>query len=140
MLAASVHNRRIRERPSEPPVTLKLIRAPQLASGPVQMILAVAALLMGLFVYSLLQTTQSSARLGEQQRALQAQVAVLTREKADLEGLRAYLATDEYIEAVARSEFGLVRPGETVVIVQAPPPPEAEARVARRWWQELFRP
>jgi cell division protein FtsB len=104
------------------------------------MVLAVAALLFGLFVYSLLQTTASSARLNEQQRTLQAEVAVLQREKADLEGLRAYLATDEYIEAVARSEFGLVRHGETAVLVQAPPQPEAEAKQARRWWQELFAP
>ncbi len=119
---------------------MKLIRVPQLASGPVQMILAVAALLFGLFVYSLLQTTQSSIRLTEHQRALQAEVAVLTREKADLEGLRAYLATDEYIEAVARGEFGLVRKGEIAVTVDAPPEPASQARVARRWWQELFNP
>jgi cell division protein FtsB len=119
---------------------LRLIRLPQLASGPVQMILAVAALLFGLFVYSLLQTTQSSVRLGEHERALQAEVAMLSREKADLEGLRAYLATDEYIEAVARSEFGLVRRGEIAVTVQAPPEPESRVRVARRWWQELFTP
>ncbi len=103
------------------------------------MVLAVALLLGGLFAYSLLQTTQSSARLHERQLALHAEVATLAREKADLEGLRAYLATDEYIEAVARTEFGLVRVGETAVLVQAPPAPGTD-RVARRWWQELFAP
>ncbi len=104
------------------------------------MILAVATLLFGLFAYSLLQTTQSSIRLGEQEVTLRAQVAHLERDKADLEGLRAYLATDEYIEAVARAEFGLVRRGETAVYIQAPPLPEVEARTAHRWWQELFTP
>lgn len=103
------------------------------------MILAVAALLFGLFAYSLLQTTQSSARLHDRQAALQAQVSTLAQEKADLEGLRAYLATDEYIEAVARNEFGLVKPGETAVVVSAPPAPDS-GRVAKRWWQELFTP
>ena len=103
------------------------------------MILAVAALLFGLFAYSLLQTTQSSARLHERQAALHAEVTTLAQEKADLEGLRAYLATDEYIEAVARSEFGLVKPGETAVVVAAPAVPDS-GRVAKRWWQELFSP
>ena len=104
------------------------------------MILAVAVLLFGLFAYSLLQTTQSTVRLNEQRRALQMEVAGLTKEKADLEGLRAYLATDDYIEAVARSEFGLVKPGEIAVTVNAPPEPESTSKVARRWWQELFAP
>lgn len=135
-----MHNRRIDARGTPVFVTLRLIRVPQLASGPVQMILAVAVLLFGLFAYSLLQTTQSTLRLNEHQRVLQLEVAVLMREKADLEGLRAYLATDEYIEAVARSEFGLVKPGEIAVTVSAPPEPESTSKVPRRWWQELFTP
>jgi cell division protein FtsB len=111
-----------------------------LNGGPVQIVLAVALLLLGLFSYSLLQTTRSSARLAEQHHALEAEVGKLAREQAELEGLRAYLATDEYIEAVARSRFGLVRRGEIAVLVQAPRSTEPEYRPGERWWQALFRP
>lgn len=121
-------------------MSIRLPRIPQLIGGPVQIVLAVALLLLVLFAYSLLQTTRSSARLAEQHRALEAEVTRLGREHAELEGLRTYLATDEYIEAVARAQFGLVRPGETAVLVQAPPPVEAEYRPGERWWQLLFRP
>jgi cell division protein FtsB len=99
----------------------------------------VALLLFVLFAYSLFQTTRGSTQLAVQYRDLEAQVADLSRQQAELEGLRAYLATDEYIESVARAQFGLVRPGETAVLVQAPPA-EAQHRPGERWWQALFRP
>lgn len=121
-------------------MSIRLPRLARLTGGPVQIVLAVALLLFALFAYSLFQTTRSSAQLGEQYRVLDAQVTELSRQQAELEGLRAYLATDEYIEAVARAQFGLVRPGETGVLVQAPPSTEAAQRPGERWWQALFRP
>lgn len=121
-------------------MSIRLPRVPQFSGGPVQIILVVALLLCVLFAYSLFQTTRSSARLAEQYLILEAEVAKLSREQAELEGLRAYLATDEYIEAVARAQFGLVRPGEITVFVQATPATQAEYRPGERWWQSLFRP
>jgi cell division protein FtsB len=120
-------------------VSLRLPRVPRLTGGPVQIVLAVGLLLSGLFAYSLFQTTRSSQQLAAQYRDIEVQVAELSRQKAELEGLRTYLATDEYIESVARSQFRLVRPGETAVLVQAPPA-EAQYRRGERWWQALFRP
>ena len=57
-----------------------------------------------------------------------------------LEQIREYLRSDEYVEFMARRVFGLVKPGETLVIVKAPPAvdegvPDA---VGRPWWQDLF--
>mgnify|MGYP003340364600 CR=1 FL=1 len=48
------------------------------------------------------------------------------------------LSSDEYLEAVARSQFGLVRPGETVVTVDAPTAPMPERKPGQRWWEALF--
>lgn len=102
------------------------------------MVLAVASLLLALFFYSAMQTAAQTYRLHDERRDLTQQVEVLQRQKAELEGLREYLASDEYIESVARSQFGLVRPGETAVVVDAPLAPTPTPRPGQRWWESLF--
>ena len=115
--------------------------------GPVQMLLAVAALLLVLFVYAGIQSAAQNFRLAEQRREVERDIAELQGQIAELEGLREYLASDEYVEAVARSRFGLVRPGETVVVVEDRAA-TGEAGLAsgltparepgERWWEALF--
>jgi cell division protein DivIC len=114
--------------------------------GPLQMVLAIAALLLGLFVYAGVQTAAQHYRLSEQRREVQREIVELQGQLAELEGLREYLASDEYVEAVARSRFGLVRPGETAVVVEDRAHPEArldgdgapEREAGERWWEALF--
>ena len=108
------------------------------AFGPAHMVLAVAALLLTLFAYSTVQTAMQSFRLQEQRRELEGDVAELRLQRAELQGLREYIASDEYIEYVARSQLGLVRPGETAVIVDAPAAPTPEPAPDARWWERLF--
>ena len=123
--------------------TLPSLRLP--AFGPLQMVIAIAALLLVLFAYAGVQTARQQHRLAEQQREVEQQVADLQQQIAELEGLREYLASDEYIEAVGRSRFGLVRPGETAVIVEdrttdsvplGTGVPDREP--GERWWEALF--
>ncbi len=102
------------------------------------MVFVVALLLMGLFVYAAFQTAAQSHRLQLQDRALRAEIADLHAQHAELEGLRAYIESDEYVEAFARERFGLVMPGETVVEVEAPVVPRPERRPGERWWESLF--
>ena len=109
--------------------------------GPVQMVFAVAALLLGLFLYAGVQTATHTNRLRSDVDDLQAEVYDLRVQRSELEGLRWYLRSDEYVEAVARAEFGLVRPGETAVVVDAagddhPDRPSREP--GQRWWEALF--
>ena len=57
--------------------------------------------------------------------------------------VRDYLRTDEYVEFMARRVFGLVKPGEVLVIVDAPKSPAAQqgpddAPLGATWWQRLF--
>jgi cell division protein FtsB len=75
------------------------------------MVLAVAALLLALFLYSAMQTATQTYRLHDERRDLTAEVERLRNQKSELEGLQEYLGSDEYIESVARSQFGLVKPG-----------------------------
>jgi cell division protein FtsB len=102
------------------------------------MVLAVAVVLLGLFLYAMVQTAAQSFTLRQSERELFAEVVELRTEHAELEGLLAYLQSDEYIEAFARQQFGLVFPGETLVEIDAPPAPEEQRRAGERWWQILF--
>jgi len=106
--------------------------------GPSHMVLTIAVLLLGLFAYAFLQTAAQSFRLRESERALFAEVQTLRQQHAELEGLAAYLESDEYVEAFARQQFGLVKPGETLVLVDAPTTSGATRRPGERWWEALF--
>ncbi|MGE3960514.1 MAG: septum formation initiator family protein [Dehalococcoidia bacterium] len=102
------------------------------------MVLTLAILLLGLFAYAFLQTAAQSYRLRETERTLFDEVQVLRQQRAELEGLAAYLESDEYVEAFARQQFGLVKPGETLVIVDAPTTSDSGRRPGERWWEALF--
>ncbi|MCK9485648.1 MAG: septum formation initiator family protein [Dehalococcoidia bacterium] len=106
--------------------------------GPTQMVLTLALLLVGLFAYAFLQTAAQSYRLREAERELIAEVQDLRDQRAELEGLADYLESDEYIEAFARQQFGLVKPGETVVEVDAPAGTVGDRVPGQRWWEALF--
>ncbi|MSQ42581.1 MAG: hypothetical protein EXR65_06080 [Dehalococcoidia bacterium] len=106
--------------------------------GPAQMVLAVALLLLGLFCYATVQTASQSYRLRLHERAVYDEVQELQAQRAELQGLLTYLKSDEYIEAFARQQFRLVRPGETLVEVTAPAAPPAARQPGEKWWEVLF--
>jgi cell division protein FtsB len=106
--------------------------------GPAQMVLAVALLLLGLFLYAMAQTAVQAYRLGQREQAVFAQVEQLRRQRAELEGLLAYLKSDEYIEGFARQQFGYVKPGETLVEVIGPEAQKEPRRAGERWWEAAF--
>ena len=106
--------------------------------GPAHMVLAVALLLLGLFLYAAVQTAAQSYRLREHERQVFTEVQDLRRQRAELQGLLSYLKSDEYVEAFARQQFGLVKPGEILVQIDAPPAPPVQRRPGEHWWEALF--
>ncbi len=108
------------------------------AFGPLLVLFPLVALLLALFGYAALQTAAQNHRLAEERRAVEAEIHELRTRQAELEGLREYLLSDEYVEAIARSHFGLAYPGETVVQVDAPPAEEPGRQPGERWWEVLF--
>lgn len=102
------------------------------------MVLAVALLLLGLFLYAMGQTAVQAHRLGQRERDVFAEVEQLRHQQAELQGLLTYLKSDEYIEGFARQQFGYVKPGETLVEVTAPPAPKEQRRAGERWWEAAF--
>lgn len=86
-----------------------------------------------------------SHRLNQDEQRLEQELTKLRRQQVQLEAIREYLKTDEYIEGVARRVLGLVRPGETLVIVSStvPPTPMPDGFAqedGRRWWEALYEP
>jgi len=102
------------------------------------MVLTLALLLLGLFAYAFFQTAAQSFRLREEERTLFMEVQALRDQEAELQGLAAYLESDEYIEAFARQQFGLVKPGETLVEIDAPAAARDARRPGEKWWEALF--
>jgi cell division protein FtsL len=88
-------------------------------------------------------------QLRNEERELRQEIVDLDTERQQLTSVRDYLESDEYVEEVARRTLGLVRPGETLVIVSgtdpvATPTPEASAEAPEpapeEWWKVLFVP
>lgn len=113
-----------------------------------RIVFLVVILVVGYFAFATIGDTLLSHQVSQDEQALRQEVAQLAEDKAMLEGIREYLWTDEYVESVARRMLGLVREGESLVIVSsnapATPPPEEEQvpdqESSRSWWERLYVP
>ena len=113
--------------------------------SPTRVALIVAAVVVGYFLLSAAQDTLLTHQLSQDEQSLRNDVAGLTSQRAELQAIRDYLLTDEYIEGVARRILGLVRPGETLFIVSSSAPPTpgptphaGESDSAQTWWEKLY--
>ena len=105
--------------------------------------LGVTAVIVGYFLVTGATTALRSRHLSEREERFQAEIAAMEQRYERLGALRQYLDSVEYIEAVAREQLGLVREGETsiVVIPTAPSPtPDPDAPAGGElWWETLIR-
>jgi cell division protein FtsB len=112
------------------------------------LLLAAALLASGYFVVTTGRYIYHNYRLHQDQAQIRRDIAQLDRDHEQLVAVRDYLKSDEYIEYTARRILGLVRPGETLVIVSssetappaATPPPDPQRTPASEWWKDLFVP
>lgn len=110
-----------------------------------RIVLAVTALVVVYFLVAGSLNAIRSHQLRQQQAQLEIEIQELEERFQRLEALREYLNSDEYIEAIAREQLGLVHEGETafVVISTAPsatPAPEEDSDAEPRlWWDILIR-
>jgi cell division protein FtsB len=118
-------------------------RLPRLSLTRVVILLAVGV--VGYLLFSAVGDTLLSLRLSSDQQRLEQQISDLRQQHDRLQEIRDYLQTDAYIEGVARRVLGLVRPGETLVIVSSnvtPAPaatPGADAKTdTQSWWERLY--
>jgi cell division protein FtsB len=110
-----------------------------------QIVGALIALLIGYLLFTAAGDVLRTHRLNRNEDQLRAEIAELQRQHQELQDLRDYLATDDYIERVARQVLGLVKPGETLVVVsssatpQPTPQPESDYE-DRPWWEAIYDP
>jgi cell division protein FtsB len=108
--------------------------------SPGRILLVAIVIAAGYLTFSAGNNLANSFRLVNEEQRLEGEVADLQAELAQLEQVHEYLRSDEYVEFMARRVFGLVKPGEKLVIVDAPqpPPPTDEELRDLSWWQRLF--
>ena len=107
--------------------------------SPGRVLLVAIIVVAGYLTISAGSNILHSYRLASDESRLQDEVTQLETQVGQLEQIRDYLRTDEYVEYMARRVFGLVRPGENMVVVEAPSPEPREDEVGRlTWWQRLF--
>ena len=76
-------------------------------------------------------------QLRESGAEAQANVRELEQTKAYLEAVKAYVASDAYVEQQARRQLGFGREGEVVFVVTSPPI-DQDPKQSGAWWERLF--
>jgi cell division protein FtsB len=114
------------------------------------LLLGGAVLAFAYLAYSSGRYVVHNYQLHHQEQQIHRDIVQLDRDHQQLLAVRDYLKSDEYVEDVARRVLGLVKPGETLVIVSgvspvpAPasptPAPHAERTPPAEWWKSLFEP
>jgi cell division protein FtsL len=99
------------------------------------------ALIVVYFLATFIMNTVQSKQLDEQEARLESEIALLQSRYEQLEKLEEYLASDTYIESVAREQLGLVKPGETafIAISTVPTATPAPGEEPPLWWQSIAR-
>lgn len=119
-----------------------------------RVVVLVAAALVAYLLFAAGGDYLQSRQLQAEEKGIRQEIAELQGEHEKLLAIRDYLYSDEYIEGVARRILGLVRPGETLVVVtsseaSAGPaeeqadgadPAEQDSEGWRPWWERLFEP
>jgi cell division protein FtsB len=111
-----------------------------MSSGRV--ILLVTTLVVVYFLITAALGGVRSYQLHQREGRLNAEIRELQGRYERLEALRDYLNSDEYVEAAAREELGLVREGETGFITiasQPSPSPAPDDPRPELWWDVLIR-
>jgi cell division protein FtsB len=107
-----------------------------------RIVIAVTALVVTYFLVTAVLGAVRSYQLHQREEALRTEITDLQGRFARLEALRDYLNSDEYIEAAAREQLGLVREGETGFIAigsQPAPTPGPNDPHPELWWDVLIR-
>ena len=115
-------------------------RFPRISTA--RIVLMVAAVFGAYFVAGGVLNAVRAHQLRQEEGRLQADIGDLDGRYERLLALRDYLNSDEYIEAVAREQLGLVRKGETgFVAISTLPPVAPEPGDVKHplWWDVLIR-
>jgi cell division protein FtsB len=106
--------------------------------SPGRLLLVLCLTLSGYLLMTASGSFADAFRLAGREDAARREVEELRAEEARLTEIRDALRSDEYVEYIARSVFGLIKPGETLIIVNAPPSETDPEDSGDRWWEAIF--
>jgi len=115
-------------------------RLPEISTARV--IVAVTVLVVVYFLVTGALNAVRSYQLRQQAGQLRTEIQDLQTRYQRLEALKEYMNSDEYIEAVAREQLGLVREGEisfVAISTQPTPTPAPGENQPDLWWDVLIR-
>jgi cell division protein FtsB len=110
--------------------------------SPGKIIVLVTSLVVVYFLVTGALGGVRSYQLHQREGRLHSEIEELQVRYERLDALREYLNSDEYIEAAAREQLGLVRQGETGFIAiasQPSPTPAPDGSRPELWWDVLIR-
>lgn len=96
-----------------------------------------AVLLASYFAYDAAVGAIRTFQLDQQRAAAEAELARLEARRAYLQGVLDYVASDAFVEQVARRELGYIREGETPFLVVGPT--QSPSAVVPWWNQQTTR-
>lgn len=102
-----------------------------------RLVVAACLVVAAYFMYTGVAGAVRNHQLAQSRDEALRQIEILEDEKAYLEAVRTYVASDTYVEQQARRQLGYVREGEIPFVVISPKP-EPEAGDGTKWWQRLF--
>lgn len=116
-------------------------RLPHLSLSTI--VLCAAAVIIGYLAINTTRYVVHNYQLRHQESQTRSAIAQLDRDHAQLVAVRDYLKSDAYVESVARRVLGLVRPGDTLVVVSPSDDVVATATPlsgapGEPWWKRLF--
>ena len=94
-------------------------------------------LLAGYCMYTAGVGWYRNGQLDDSRSEAEQRVQDLQDKKAYLEAVKAYVASDAYVEQQARRQLGFAREGETVFVVTSPAVEQEDER-SGSWWERLF--
>lgn len=109
--------------------------------SPGRLLLAASLIVVAYLLVSAGGNVLATYRLADDEARLRAEVETLQAQEHQLTMIREYLRTDDYIEFMARRVFGLVKPGETLVVITSTAPIAGQPDdlpPGRPWWERIF--
>lgn len=100
--------------------------------------LIVLCLLVGSYcMYTAAVGWYRNSQLDDDRAVAVQRVKDLQERKLYLEAVKAYVASDAYVEQQARRQLGYARQGEQAFVVISPEVPQ-ESQQSGSWWERLF--
>ena len=106
--------------------------------GPLHVLLPMVALLVALFGYAALQTAAQNYHLAENAAPSGPRSTPCARARPNSKACASTCSPTSTSRLSLAAASALAYPGETVVLVDAPPSEEPGREPAERWWEVLF--